>query len=71
MTVTQLQSHQVWCTKIQQMVQVEGKVEFASLPKLHIESCEHQHTCKQFERASNLFGKVRECKVGMVLWGKW
>jgi len=45
------------------MVKVEGKVEFARLPRLHIESCHEQKVCKHY-------GKF-DCKVGMVLEGKW
>lgn len=63
MTVTDLEPYEVWCSLMKRMVEMHGKVELASLPRLHIESCREQKVCKHY-------GKF-DCKVGKVLEGKW
>jgi len=53
----------VWCPMIQQMVHVKATIEWGSLPTLTVLTCQKQNTCKHFKRG--------ECKVGMVLEGRW
>ena len=59
----ELESREVWCPVKLQMVKVEASIEFESLPKLTVLACREQHVCKHFKRG--------ECRVGMVLTGRW
>jgi len=54
---------EVWCPIRAQMVHVEAKIEWESLPKLTVVKCEWQNDCKHSGRG--------ECRVGMVLTGRW
>ena len=53
----------VWCPVRACMVTVEAKIEWKSLPKLTVIKCEWQDDCKYYGRG--------ECRVGVVLTGRW
>jgi len=53
----------VWCPPRARMVEVEAEIEWESLPKLTVLSCELQDRCKHYKRG--------ECRVGVVLTGRW
>lgn len=57
------EDRQVWCPVILRMVHVKASIEWKSLPKLTVLTCEHQKNCRHFKRG--------ECRVGMVLEGRW
>lgn len=53
----------VWCPTRAMMVEVKAKIEWESLPKLTVIKCELEKDCKHSGRG--------ECRVGVVLTGRW